>query len=126
MRCDEPGRRSGGGRWRHARTGVARRPASRRRAIASAVSCLALVAALPAARAESGAELYAEHCTSCHAGDGRGVPGVPDMTRGKALLRSDPELFAIVGEGRGVMPGFDGLLRGKEIRRVIAHLRTLR
>lgn len=90
------------------------------------VLLLALAPALHAGDVARGGELYAEHCRSCHADDGSGIVGVPDLTEGAALLRSDPELFSIVSRGAGVMPGYDGVLRGEEIRDLIGYLRTLR
>ena len=73
-----------------------------------------------------GGELYAEHCQDCHGTDGRGVPGVPDLTRGRALLRPDPALFEAVNTGKGAMPGYEGVLRNTEMLDVISYLRTLR
>ena len=73
-----------------------------------------------------GNEVYAKHCIDCHGGDARGVPGIPDLTRGNRLLRPDPELFTAIKEGKGVMPGYEGVLRNKDILDVISYLRTLR
>ena len=95
-------------------------------AVACGALLLARAPAIGAGDVSEGGELYAEHCRVCHGGDGRGVAGVPDLTAGAALLRSDPRLFEIVGRGAGVMPGYEGVLRGEEIRNVIGYLRTLR
>lgn len=79
-----------------------------------------------AANVFRGGELFREHCQDCHGGDGSGVPGVPDLTRGSRLFRSDPELFAALNDGKGVMPGYAGILRTQDILDVIGYLRTLR
>ncbi len=80
-----------------------------------------------AADPAAGAALYASHCQSCHGADGRGrLAGTPDFRRDDALLQSDPALAAHIRDGRGVMPGFRGLLDGAEILDLIAYLRTLR
>lgn len=79
-----------------------------------------------AAEQPDGRSLFSEHCSACHGADGRGVPGVPDLTRGTASRRSDAVLFETLREGKGVMPGFDGLLDTGELLAVIDALRTLR
>ena len=73
-----------------------------------------------------GAEIYVEHCQDCHSVDGRGVPGVPDLTRGNRLLRPDPDLFSAISQGQGAMPSYEGVLRNEEILDVLSYLRTLR
>lgn len=80
-----------------------------------------------AANTFRGGELYAMHCERCHGADGRGaMPGVSDFRRGRGLLRPDTELFDVVSNGKGVMPGFQGVLRNREILDVLAYIRTLR
>ena len=79
-----------------------------------------------AAEQPDGRSLFGEHCSACHGADGRGVPGVPDLTRGTASRQSDAALFETLREGKGVMPGFDGLLDTGELLAVIDALRTLR
>lgn len=88
-----------------------------------------LSAALPAAAANlfRGGEVYAEHCEQCHGGDGRGImPGTPDLSRSRIFSRPDTELFGLVSTGKGVMPGYQGVLSNDDILAVIGYLRTLR
>lgn len=92
---------------------------------------VALIAALgPAAQAADtslGAELYRQHCSGCHGGDGRPVmPTAPDFSRPTALLKPDLTLLATIRGGRGAMPAYQGLLRDRDILDIVAHLRTLR
>lgn len=90
-----------------------------------------LAAAAPllcsAADVSRGADLYRQHCTTCHGPAGRPVlPGAPDFSRPTALLKSDLELMARIRSGRGGMPAYQGQLRDREILDIVAHLRTLR
>jgi len=87
---------------------------------------------LPAAPASAsdplrGAELYRTFCAYCHGNDGRPqLPTAPDFSRQERLLQPDPALLTTIRGGRGAMPGFQGMLRDRDILDVIAHLRTLR
>lgn len=73
-----------------------------------------------------GAQLYSDHCVVCHGERGEGaVPGVPDFTRGAALLAPDRTLANTVRLGKTSMPAFQGLLKDSDIYDVIAFLRTL-
>ena len=80
-----------------------------------------------AADLHRGAELYRQHCSQCHGGDGRPVmPTAPDFARPGALLQADLQLLGAIRAGRGAMPAYQGLLRDRDILDVVAHLRTLR
>lgn len=73
-----------------------------------------------------GADLYRTHCAHCHGAQGRPVmPMAPDFTRLDPLMQPDPRLLQSIRNGRGAMPGYQGLLRDRDILDVIAHLRTL-
>ncbi|GMV57276.1 MAG: hypothetical protein AMXMBFR72_03940 [Betaproteobacteria bacterium] len=73
-----------------------------------------------------GGELYRRHCAQCHGEDGRPVmPIAPDFTRRERLLQPDPVLLQTVRAGKGAMPGYQGLLRDRDLLDVIAFLRTL-
>lgn len=93
-----------------------------------------------------GADVYAEHCASCH---GRNLEGEPDWRRRRAdgTLPSPPHdatghtwhhpddvLFrmtkegpaAVVGKGyRSTMPGFAGVLEDREIWASLAYIKSL-
>ena len=73
-----------------------------------------------------GAQVYTDHCVVCHGERGEGaVPGVPDFTRGAALLAPDRNLANTIRLGKTSMPAFQGLLKDPDIYDVIAFLRTL-
>ncbi|TPW17802.1 MAG: cytochrome c class I [Halothiobacillaceae bacterium] len=74
-----------------------------------------------------GGQIYSRNCTTCHGDDGRGtMPGVPDFTRGDALLKPNNMLAASIRSGKELMPAFQGLLSDKEINDVVAYLRSFR
>lgn len=96
---------------------------------------LAALAVLPAcagwANAEAsdiynGREVYEMHCESCHGSDGVSMdPGTPDFSRGESLFVPDTELVRRLREGSAMKPSYRGLLTDKEMRDVIAYVRTL-
>ena len=93
----------------------------------AAALVLSGAAAAQAGDTVRGAELYRQHCASCHGAGGRPVlPNAPDFTRHTALLKPDLALLASIRRGRGAMPAYDGVLRDRDILDVVSHLRTLR
>ena len=87
----------------------------------------AMVASAAAADVARGADLYRQHCTSCHGPAGRPVlPIAPDLSRPTALLKPDLGLLAAIRDGKAGMPAYQGLLRDREILDIVAHLRTLK
>lgn len=95
---------------------------------ALAAICAALWVAHDARGADvfRGGELYRRHCAQCHGENGRPVmPTAPDFTRRERLLQPDPVLLQTVRAGKGAMPGYQGLLRDRDLLDVIAFLRTL-
>jgi len=79
------------------------------------------VAADPDARA-IGQNLYLNYCAQCHASDGRGSRGFPNLTDGDWLWGGDPEAIktTIVNGRTGVMPPFGPAL-GAEGTKDVAH-----
>jgi cytochrome c6 len=73
-----------------------------------------------------GAELYAEHCVSCHGVSGINVmPGVPNFTQTDSLLKPDSLILPSIKNGKNAMPAYEGILTDQGILDVIAYLRTL-
>jgi cytochrome c6 len=73
-----------------------------------------------------GAQVYQEHCASCHGADGQSpMANVPNFKRGEGIMKTDQELLSIIKTGKGIMPGFQGHLENEDMRDVIAHIRTL-
>lgn len=96
------------------------------RPVAALLAALACTAPARAGDPARGADLYRQHCASCHGAAGRPVlPSAPDFSRHTALLKPDLALLASIRRGRGAMPAYDGVLRDRDILDVVAHLRTL-
>lgn len=89
----------------------------------------------PSAVAEpGGAELYRQNCQACHGSEGKGdgpaaaalTPRPTDLTDPQVMGKlSDDELFAILKDGKGAMPGFGKRLSDDEIRALVAYVRRL-
>jgi cytochrome c6 len=74
-----------------------------------------------------GAQLYRQHCSSCHGTGGRPqMVGAPDFSQPTALLKPDMTLLQSIRAGKGAMPAYQGLLRDRDLLDIVAHLRTLR
>lgn len=73
----------------------------------------------------NGAELYVQHCTSCHGSDGKlGVSGAKDLT--KSTL-SDQEIKVMIETGKNAMPPMKDLLESDEnITAVTEYIKGMR
>jgi len=72
-----------------------------------------------------GRSLYENRCAGCHGLEGiPQVAAVPNFKMGQGLMKSDQELLAFVKKGKGVMPGFKGILTDTEILDILTHIRT--
>ena len=88
---------------------------------------LAAFSPLHAADVLKGQQIYQVHCANCHGADGRPVwPNAPDFTRAEKLLQPDGALMQSLRMGRAAMPGFAGVLSERDMRDVIAYVRSLR
>lgn len=81
---------------------------------------------------ERGAELYAEHCDSCHGGKGEGIPNVGTALNSKSFLETydDEAIRAAIYDGRPntAMAAYarenDGPLRDNQIEDLVAFIRN--
>jgi cytochrome c6 len=72
-----------------------------------------------------GRPLYENRCAGCHGPEGvPQVGSIPNFKMGQGLMKSDQQLLSFVQKGKGVMPGFKGILTDAEIKDIIAHVRT--
>ena len=89
---------------------------------------------------EEGKKLYATYCSSCHGDNGKGdgpaakaLPIKPaDHTNGSVMNQlSDKFLTDIISKGGGavgkspMMPGWGGQLNEKQVRDIVAYLRSI-
>ena len=70
-----------------------------------------------------GRDVYQERCAACHGGSGEGASG-PSLA-GVADRLSVDDHIAVVRDGRGQMPGWDGTLSDEEIEAVVAYERDV-
>jgi len=95
------------------------------------LAALALTAVFAGAPAQAGdifngRRLYTEHCSRCHGNNGVPVlPGTPNFSRGQGLLAPDQVLLNTLRFGKGLMPGFESVLRGRELVDVLIYVRSL-
>jgi len=72
-----------------------------------------------------GRPLYMDRCSGCHGLNGTShVAHIPNFRLGEGLMKPDQEIIAFVKKGKGVMPGFNGILTDAEIRDILAYVRT--
>ncbi|MDP3980418.1 MAG: cytochrome c [Chlamydiota bacterium] len=76
--------------------------------------------------ADDAADIYAKKCKSCHGADGAGNAGLAKMLKVEPELlvlannqKSDEELTAIIKDGKGKMPPFNGKLSEEEIKGLV-------
>lgn len=94
-----------------------------------ALALIAVVSAAPAQAGDyfKGRKIYADHCARCHGNNGvPQVPGTPDFSRGEGLMAPEQTLVRSLRYGRGLMPGYEVMLRGRELLDVLAYVRSLR
>lgn len=78
-----------------------------------------------AADVYSGERIYSKHCEQCHSSDGRGLmPTMPDFSRAEKLMAPDTWLYSRISSGKGICPGYEGVLDRQGILDVIVYLRT--
>jgi mono/diheme cytochrome c family protein len=79
-----------------------------------------------------GKQVYEQYCIVCHGpaahGDGTVVPKFvppPDLTLEPSRQRGDGYLFAMIRQGRGIMPRYGDKVRGLDRWAVVNYLRQL-
>jgi mono/diheme cytochrome c family protein len=77
-----------------------------------------------AARAATGASLYATYCATCHGSSGQG--GVGPRLAGRVTDRypDDTDEVSLVADGMAGMPSFHTRLSAAEIRKLVDYTRT--
>jgi mono/diheme cytochrome c family protein len=69
---------------------------------------------------EAGAQVYEEHCASCHGEKLRSTGAIPDL---RDLPDDRARFDTAVLEGRGQMPSWQGVISPQEIDQIWAYLR---
>ena len=84
-----------------------------------------------AAHPAKGKTLFIKHCAGCHGAQGQGDgykllgPDPANLTAPATRKKSDRTLLATIHEGKPNMPSWKGLLSERDIRNVLAYIRTL-
>jgi mono/diheme cytochrome c family protein len=93
---------------------------------------LANPVARSAASLQRGKILYNTYCIVCHGptghSDGTVVPKFvppPDITQELTRQRSDGYLYAMIKQGRGIMPSYGSRIRGRDRWNVVNYVRKL-
>ena len=82
--------------------------------------------------ADSGAATFKAKCVVCHGADGKGETPTGKSLQARDLgstevqSQSDADLAAIITNGKGQMPSFDGKLTPDQIKDVVKYIRTLK
>jgi cytochrome c553 len=86
------------------------------------------LAGTPAADA---AATYKTKCASCHAADGSGSTAagkamkLRDLRSAEVQKQSDDQLYAVIANGKGKMPGYAKTLGADTCKELVAHIRKL-
>jgi mono/diheme cytochrome c family protein len=85
-------------------------------------AALGIAPARAQSAADTGREVYAEHCAQCHGERLMTTGGAPDLK----LLRADQQAHfdEIVRNGKGQMPAWDGMITDEEITQIWAYIRS--
>ena len=98
---------------------------------ARAVWLVMIVASVPCFAQTSAADNYKAKCQMCHAADGSGnTPAgksmkVQPFNAPATIKMSDEDMFAIIKNGKGKMPGYASKLTDAEIKDLVEYIRTL-
>ena len=79
-----------------------------------------------------GKQVFEQYCIVCHGpagrGDGTVVPKFvppPDLTMATSVQRTDGYLYAMIRQGRGIMPRYGDKIRGADRWHVVNYVRRL-
>ncbi len=82
--------------------------------------------------ADTGADLYASKCASCHGKDGSGNTPMgknfklKDLGSADVQKASDADLKTVIEKGKGKMPAYGGKLSSTQIDDLVKHIRSLK
>ena len=72
--------------------------------------------------ADTGREVYAEHCAQCHGERLIATGAAPDLKQLRAEQK--PHFDEIVRNGKGQMPAWEGMIPDEEIGQIWAYIRS--
>jgi cytochrome c6 len=98
--------------------------------IVAAAALLALLAMMPAARADDAKTTYGKKCVACHAADGTGSTpagqklGAHDLASADVQKESEADMAEIIAKGKNKMPAYAKSLSADDIKGLVAYIRT--
>jgi cytochrome c6 len=103
--------------------------------IVFAVAALAVARTSPSPRvsgaaAEDGKSLFQDNCAICHGVNGGGTDtgkklNVSDLRSPEVQKETDAQLIEVILKGKNKMPGYEGKLSNEQIKKLVAHIRSL-
>jgi mono/diheme cytochrome c family protein len=85
-------------------------------------AALGIAPALAQSAADAGRDVYAEHCAQCHGERLIATGAAPDLKQLGAEQK--PRFDAMVRNGKGQMPAWEGMLSDEEISQIWAYVRS--
>ena len=82
--------------------------------------------------AQSAGDIYKTKCAICHGASGAGDTAmgknlkVRDLSSADVQKQSDAELAAVIKNGKGKMPKYEGKLTDQQIAELVKYIRTLK
>ena len=92
----------------------------------------AIFLAQPSSAASDAAATFVAKCAACHGKDGSGNTatgkslGLRDLRSAEVQGQSDTQLAAIIGKGKGKMPGYEKTLGADAVKGLVAYVRSLK
>ncbi len=92
---------------------------------------LGLVSVPAGAQDAGGAALYKTKCAACHGPDGKGDTAIGktnklrDLSSSDVQQQSDPDLTAIITNGKGKMPAYGKSLKPDQVKDLVTYIRSL-
>lgn len=97
-----------------------------------AAGILAAFLVVPARTAgQSAGDLFLDKCANCHGADGAGqtVRGkklkLPDLRSAEVQRMTDAQMNDLIAKGKGDMPGYAKVIQDRQIKELVAYLRSL-
>lgn len=95
------------------------------------ITALSLTVPTFADATPDGAAIYKKSCALCHGPDGKGRTAVGksmkvrDLTSPEVQKLSDAELYTVIADGKGKMPGYKSSLNDAQIKALVVTIRDL-
>jgi cytochrome c6 len=95
----------------------------------SAGTCL--LSAPAKADTAAGEAMFKAKCAACHGADGKGETAMGkanklrDLSSPEVQKQTDPELAAIIENGKGKMPAYSKNLKMEQVKDLVAYMRSL-